>query len=62
MKDLLVQLEAELTWPKVKKQDKLVAEHLYRLAPLFVETALKLSRTRAIQAQSTAKRKTGVTK
>ena len=62
MRDLLVQLEAELQWSKLKHQDKRVAEHLYRLAPLFVATALKLSRTRAIQAQSTAKRKTGVTK
>jgi hypothetical protein len=57
MKQLLLQLEAELKWSFLKHQDLECAIILERLAPVFVAQTVKLARVRNIQAQSTAKRK-----
>jgi len=57
MIELLKKLETELLWGRLKHQDIRAAKLMEKLAPVFVGAALKLSRTRAIQAQSRAKRK-----
>jgi len=57
MIELLKQLDSELQWSRLKHQDIRVAKLMEKLAPAFVSASLKLSRTRAIQAQSRAKRK-----
>jgi hypothetical protein len=57
MIELLKQLDSELQWSRLKHQDIRVAKLMEKLAPVFVSASLKLSRTRAIQAQSRAKRK-----
>jgi hypothetical protein len=58
VKALLLKLEQELRWSNLRRQDKVCADLMAKLAPVFVTQALKLSKTRHIQAQSTAKRNT----
>lgn len=57
MEELLARLHREIKWSNLKHQDKKVAVMMEEIAPLFVEATIKLSKTRHIQAQSTAKRK-----
>lgn len=47
-----------LPWVTLKHEDKETAELMEHIAPAFVSQTIKLSKTRHIQAQSSAKRKT----
>ncbi len=54
---MLVSVNDELNWGSLKHHDKGTAKLLAMLAPKIVVAALKLNKTRDIQAQSSAKRK-----